>query len=72
MAQKLGVLWKRPEVRQEREHWSRPGTVRIQPYQAVNFDRAYEKDLALWQARKAKQYPESGSQHMQTTGLVLP
>lgn len=57
VAQEMGVLWKREDFMQEHRHWSRPGGPTIEPYQVQNFEREYEKDLALYRARKAKGFP---------------
>lgn len=72
VAHRLGVLRSVPQVRQERIHWSRPGHPAIRDYQGKVFDRSYEKDFALWRARKAKEYPGSSNLHLPTTGLVMP
>ncbi len=59
VASKLGILWKRPDLVQERIHWSRMGGPTIAPYQESNFDRWYEQDLSMLKSRRALQYPDS-------------
>lgn len=59
VAEKMGLLFKLETVRQQRIHWSRSGGPPIRDYQAKAFDACYEKDYALWRARRYRGYPGS-------------
>lgn len=74
VSQKMGVLFKTPVIRQERIHWSRPGGPSIRDYQGKNFDGMYEKDYALWRARRYKGYPGTQSLLIPTNAgkIILP
>lgn len=57
VAQKLGVLWLRPDLSQFHDHWSRKGTPppeHIQKWRALN-----RKGHELYQRRKAENFPGS-------------
>lgn len=73
VAQKMGVLWKNPQILHRRDHWARPGGGDMQPHQRANFDRWYEKDYAMYRARRHREFPESERRERSAGGgLILP
>lgn len=74
VASRMGVMWKNPQLLHKREHWSRFGGT-MQPYQARNFDKWYEKDFAMYRARKYKDFPGSERKSkllLPGNGIVMP
>lgn len=70
VAARMGVLWKREDLIQPREHWSRPGGPPMQQWQSNAFDRWYEKDWAMYRSRRQKGFPTSGAAGSAT--LIVP
>lgn len=57
VAEKLGVLWWRPDVTQYHRHWSW-GHMPIQPYHQKN-QRHWDADYSLFCAAKARGFPDA-------------
>jgi hypothetical protein len=70
VARKLGILWQRSDVTQERIHWSRPGGPSMDAYDQRNFDQWYESDLAMWKVRSRDNFP--GHEPYQPAAIVTP
>ena len=60
IAEKLGVLWQRPDVTQRHDHWVRPGGPPKQRYQVEN-DRHWPRDQTLFEQRRAAGWPNSSA-----------
>lgn len=56
VAEKLRVLWQRPDLCQYHNHWCRPGGPKKTDYQAAN-DTHWKKDERLYQSRKRSGWP---------------
>lgn len=57
VAQRLGVLWQRPDVTQYHHHWARGNPVL--PYHRANHERWWVHDAAIFAHRQAHGFPLS-------------
>lgn len=69
--QRAECLWMNPQIHQNSEHWA-AGQVPIRDYQIKNYERSYEKDWALYRARRYKDFPPINVPETTPGGLILP
>ena len=61
VAERLGMLWQRPDLTQYHDNWQREGG-RQRPVYLEKAAKALDRDLALFLERKAAGFPGSGPQ----------
>ncbi len=57
VTERLGILWQRPDLKQEHHHWQRPGQYRRQRPGYLPDRQIWGTDKEIFEARKAQDFP---------------